>query len=399
MQQNKKISLDEFVEFFYQSLPRFRTLDCFLRGLNFHSFFINNLPPRDLKISFCGSLDQLKRAIEGYDIELIGELNEVSESTFVYKIVNYELCIQIEHFRNLDSLEVFLTKRPFGFQHTLYSLRLGEEIDNSENQGSFNLSCYGEIEKESEDLMDLLRLCLCKQKVPSQILGSELMPQIPADSEALNLLLSEWIVDYRVGSVIDDLQYFNCLPSICDDLLSKSLSGIRWFEQNQKIIEQNFIQCFPEEQLSTCKAIFYVCISSQTDMDTLAFTDNKVFAGIINETQDWWLTRLQGESLNTGLIESWINKFRSQYQLAVFCSCLMTVNKFKNSAWLDLEVCFSRISGILSEMRQEEDHVASELMNHLNQEVAPDLIIAALIESWGGRLRTRKQWQNFLGLN
>jgi len=99
------------------------------------------------------------------------------------------------------------------------------------------------------------------------------------------------------------------------------------------------------------------------------------------------------------LVESWIHKFRSQYQLAAFCSCLMTINKFKKSAWFNLELCLSRIVEIIGEMNREEDHVVSELMNHLNQEVDRDMQITALTESWGGRLRTRKQWQNFLGLN
>ena len=50
-------------------------------------------------------------------------------------------------------------------------------------------------------------------------------------------------------------------------------------------------------------------------------------------------------------------------------------------------------------MRQEEDHVASELMNHLNQEVAPDLIIAALIESWGGDCEQENSGKIFSVLN
>ena len=40
----------------------------------------------------------------------------------------------------------------------------------------------------------------------------------------------------------------------------------------------------------------------------------------------------------------------------------------------------------------------SELSSYLNDSAGSDLQITALIESWGGRLRTRKQWQSFLGL-
>ena len=49
-------------------------------------------------------------------------------------------------------------------------------------------------------------------------------------------------------------------------------------------------------------------------------------------------------------------------------------------------------------MSNEENHVMSELSSYLNDSAGSDLQITALIESWGGRLRTRKQWQSFLGL-
>ena len=391
--------LSEFIEYFYGFLPGFKDLNCFLRGLNFHSFFLDNLPPTDLRISFCGSFDQLKRAAEAYDVRLMGELSTISESIFLYEISSSEACVQIEHFRSIDSLESYLSQRPFGFQHSLYSLRLDEEVGIQSSDNSFSLDFIGVIENESEDLMDLLRVCLSKQKVPSQILGSEAMPQISADSQALDLLVNEWITDYRVGSVIDDLYYFNCLPSVCNDFISNSLSGIRWFEQNQKIIEQIFSQCFPSKQLKICKAMFFLCISSQADIDVLNDNDKKAFISIVNETQDWWLESLQGQNLNTGLVESWILKFRNQYKLATFCSCLLTVNKFRESDWFNFELCLSRIVEVISKMSNEENHVMSELSSYLNDSVDSDFQITALIESWGGRLRTRKQWQSFLGLN
>ena len=266
--------LSEYIEYFYGFLPGFKDLNCFLRGLNFHSFFLDNLPPRDLKISFCGSLDQLKRAAEAYDIRLMGELTTISESIFLYEISSSEACVQIEHFRNIDSLENYLSQRPFGFQHSLYSLRLDEEVGIQSIDNSFILDFMGVIENESEDLMDLFRVCLSKQKVPSQILGSEAIPQISADSQALDLLVNEWITDYRVGSVIDDLYYFNCLPSVCNDFISNSLSGVCGLSK-PKIIEQIFSQCFPSKQLKTCKAMFFLCISSQADIDVLNGNDKK----------------------------------------------------------------------------------------------------------------------------
>ena len=247
--------------------------------------------------------------------------------------------------------------------------------------------------------MDLLRVCLCKQKVPSQILGPESMPEIPSDSESLHLLLSEWIFDYRVGSIIDDLKYFNCLPDVCNDLLVKSLSGVRWYEQNQNLIEGIFAKCFPEQEINNCKASFFMCMSYTVDLDTFKFSEKKEFASLVDETQDWWLSRLQGESLNTGLIEAWIQRFRHQYKLALFCSCLITLNKYKNSVWFNLENSFSRILEIISELNIEEDRVNTELKRYLSDELDCDLQLKALIESWGGRLRTRRQWQNFLGLN
>ena len=82
MVQIKKKSLNEFVEIFYERLPGFRHLDCFLRGLSFYRFFLDNLPERNYRITFCGSLGQLQRATEPYGIQLMGELSKASDSIF-----------------------------------------------------------------------------------------------------------------------------------------------------------------------------------------------------------------------------------------------------------------------------------------------------------------------------
>ncbi len=399
MPQDKQISLDEFVENVFSLLPEFRVLNCFLRGLYFHRFSIANLPQRNHRITFCGSLDQFQSATKSRNVRLIGELSKNPDSVFLYEIDTEEGVIELEHFRNIESLESFLDPKPLGFQKSLYSLRLAEEIGNEGGHDSLDLTALGAVDKCSEDLMDLLRVCLCKQKIPSQILGPELMPHINSNSEALNLLLSEWIFYYRVGALIDDLNHFGCLPSSCEGWLVQALPHIRWFERNQIAIEELFERCFPAQKLERCKSLFYLCISHQKDITTLKWNENEVFSMAIHETRDWWLSSLQGEKLNSGLVESWIQKFLHQYQLATFCSCLMSVIKHQNSVWFDLETCLSRIRGTISELNQEEEHVSSEIRRYLNEQVDSNLEIKAVIESWGGRLRTRKQWQSFLGLN
>ena len=399
MSQDKRTSLDEFVENLFSLLPEFRDLNCFLRGLNFHRFSISNLPQRNHRITFCGSLDQFQSAIESHNIRLIGELSKSPDSVFLYEIDAEEGVIELEHFRTIESLESFLDLRPLGFQKSLYSLRLAEEIGDEGDHDSLDLKALGAVDKYPEDLMDLLRVCLCKQKIPSQILEPELMPHINSSSEALNLLLSEWIFYYRVGALIDDLNHFGCLPSSCDGWLVKALPQIRWFERNQIAIEELFETCFPAQKLERCKSLFYLCISHQKDITTLKWNENEVFSMAIHETRDWWISSLQGEKLNAGLVESWIQKFLHQYQLATFCSCLMSVINNQQSAWFDLDTCLSRIRETISELNQEEEHVSAEIRRYLNEQVDSNLEIKAVIESWGGRLRTRKQWQSFLGLN
>tara|TARA_Y100000589_G_scaffold147245_1_gene140836 strand:+ start:2624 stop:3823 length:1200 start_codon:yes stop_codon:yes gene_type:complete len=399
MPQDQQMTLDEFIQNFFKLLPKFENLNCFLRGLDFQRFLITNIPQRNFRVTFCGSLDQLHNATELHKIKLIRELNINSEPIFLYGIDTAEWYLELEHFRTIESLENFLDLRPLYFQKSLYSLRLREEIGNPENNSSIDLTSLGAVDKLPEDLIDLMVVCLCKQKVPSQILGAELMPQISASSEALNLLLGDWIFNHRVGALIDDLNHFGCLPSSCEGWLVKSLPGIRWFEQNQIAIEELFTECFPTEKLERCKALFYLCVSHHKGINTLKWNENEVFSMAIHETRDWWLSRLQGEKLNPGLVESWIQKFLNQYQLAVFCSCLMSAINHRQSVWFDLATCFSRIIEIISEMNQEEKHVCSEIRRYSNEQVDRNLEIKAVIASWGGRLRTRKQWQSFLGLN
>lgn len=393
-------SLSEIRDEVFQYFPAFRNKDLFLRGLNFHRFFLKNPPNLAWRISFCGSQEQLLSAVGQAELQLIGEVqSQNSHGIPCYALKAEGMQFEIEHFRTVELLEDYLNLRPFLFQKALFSLRLNQDVGGYSDEAGLNLESCSDLKACEEDICDLIVVCLGTQKIPSQLLQSKPMPAVQSDSNVLSKLLGEWVFTHRVGLLIDDLMLLKCLPESCDNWLKKALPAIRWYERNQAVIEKVYVQCFESQDIDRSKALFYLCVSSEVDFEVLRWNENEFFAGLVNDSEDWWLAQLQGEKLNTGLVEAWIKKFGVHYLLAMYCSCLISMHKHDGSAWFSKEACLSRMVDLLQKLKHEEIHVEAMLNSYLNEEFHSDVLIGALQASWGGQLRTAKQWLNFLGLN
>lgn len=399
MSDSNSSSLDNFISQITQCYPLLSQRDFFLRGLNYLQLVIDQMPLNILKLSYCGSKDKLVEVFEGCELRLIGEVNSETSCIALYEVEMGEFLIHLEHFRTLELLEDHLSRRPFVFQRYLFSLRLNLEIGEFNYNDRLSYECVSPLRKSPDDISDLLTICLAKQKVPSQILSSQLMPALDHDSHIISKILGEWVFEYRVGTLIDDLMYLKCLPSSIDQWLKDALPAIRWYERNQVAIEKVFSECFKGEDVRRSKALFYLCVVQKAAGNLLSWNENELFAIQIDKVRDWWLSRLQGEKLDSGLIENWINRFGYQYKIAIYCSCLLSLKLHEGSPWFNRDVCLSRITELLARCDDEEAHVRAELASYLAGNVHEEQVIRAVEASWGGRLKTRKQWMSFLGIN
>lgn len=400
MTDSNSITLNQSIQRLTERCPLVVQRDFFLRGLSYLQFFIDKIPVNILKFSYCGTEESLLAVFEGYELRIIGEVNSDKSCIALYEVEMSDSLIHVEHFRTVELLEDHISRRPFVFQRYLFSLRLNQEIGEFNFSDSLSYECVSPLRQDSDDIMDLLTLCLAKQRVPSQILSSQSMPALSADDPVISKMLGEWVFDYRVGTLIDDLIYLKCLPSSIDQWLKDALPGIRWYERNQIAIEKIYLESFKNDDIRRSKALFYLCIVQKAaGSSVLRWNENEIFAVEIDKVRDWWLAKLQGERLDSGLIESWIGRFGYQYKIAIYCSCLLSMRLHEGSPWFDRTVCLSRITELLARCDHEEVHVRAELESYLDGNFHEEQVTTALQESWSGRLKTRKQWMSFLGIN